>query len=178
MITIRRMQNSEIGRIAEIDRSQHVTKAYSVNRDGSLEPKDVDWHIPPWSMQGQHDHTVRAYIEGSQLILDCGGVLFGAFDGEPLVGFAIYRPDLSHNTAQFAYLYVSNNYRNQGIGSKLTQRVIHLAKEDGAKRLYVSATPSAPTVDFYRSHGFEVTQEIDQQLYELEPEDIHMDKTL
>jgi len=171
------MQNSEIGRIAEIDRSQHVTKAY-IYRDGSLEPKDVDWQIPPWFTEGEHEHTVQAYIKGSQLILDCGGVLFGAFDGETLVGFAIYRPNLSHNTAQLAYLYASNNFRNQGIGSKLTQRVIRLAKEDGAQRLYVSATPSAPTVDFYRSHGFEVTREIDQQLYELEPEDIHMDKML
>ena len=177
MITIRRMQNSEIGRISEVDRTQHVTKAY-VSKDGSLEPKDVDWKIQPWSTEGQHEHSIRAYIEGSQLILDCGGVLFGAFDGETLVGFAIYRPNLSHNTAQLAYLYASNNYRNQGIGSMLTERVISLAKENGAKRLYVSATPSAPTVDFYRSHGFEVTREINQQLYELEPEDIHMDKPL
>lgn len=171
------MQNSETGRIAEIDRSQHVTKAY-IYRKGSLELRDVDWNIPSWPADGEDDQNVRAIIEGSQRILDRGGTLFGAFDGETLVGFAIYRPNLSADTAQFAYLYVSKNYRNQGIGSLLTKKVIDLAKEDGARRLYVSATPSAPTVDFYRSHGFEVTRELDQRLYEREPDDIHMDKIL
>ena len=177
MMTIRRMQNSEIGRVAEIDRSQHVTKAYTY-RNGSLEQRDVDWQIPPWPADGENDQNVRAIIEDSQKMLDCDGTLFGAFDGEILVGFAIYRPNLSLNTAQLAHLYVSNNYRNQGIGSLLTKKVIALAKKDGAKRLYVSATPSAPSVDFYRSQGFEVTRKLDQRLYELEPEDIHIDKKL
>ena len=44
----------------------------------------------------------------------------------------------------------------------------------GARRLYVSATPSGPTVEFYRSHGFEPTDEPDEALFALEPDDIHM----
>jgi len=38
----------------------------------------------------------------------------------------------------------------------------------------VSATPSGPTVDFYRSRGFEPTDEPDPALFALEPDDIHM----
>jgi ribosomal protein S18 acetylase RimI-like enzyme len=171
------MQNSEIDRIAEIDRSEHVPKAY-VYKDGSLEPRDVDWQIPRWSTEGDHDHTVQARIDESQLVLDRGGVLLGSFDGETLVGFAIYRPHLSQDTAQLAELHISNGYRRQGIGSSFTNQVIELAKADGAKRLYVSSSPSTSTVLFYMSHGFELAQEVNQELYELEPDDIHMIKTL
>jgi ribosomal protein S18 acetylase RimI-like enzyme len=171
------MQNSEIERIAEIDRSERVTEAY-VCKDGSLEQKGVDWDIPRWSIEGDHDHTVQAVIEGSQLVLDCGGVLLGAFDGEMLIGFAIYRPNLSQDTAQLAFLYTSNGYRRQGIGSLFTKEVIALAKADGAKKLYVSATPSTSTVHFYMKHGFELAEEVNPELYELEPEDIHMIRIL
>ena len=177
MIRMRRMQNSEIERIAEIDRSEHVTKAYAC-KDGSLEPRDVDWQIPRWSTQGDHDHTVQARVDESRLVLDRGGVLLGAFDGETLVGFAIYRPNLSEDTAQFAMLHISNGYRRQGIGSLFTSEVIKLAKADGAKKLYVSSSPSASTVHFYMNHGFELAQEVNPELYELEPEDIHMTKIL
>ena len=170
------MRNSEIERIAEIDRSEHVTKTY-VNENGSLEPKDVDWRIPPWSTDGQHEHSVRTRIEEWRPLLD-HGVMFGAFDDKALVGFVIYRPNLSQDTAQLAVLYVSNNYRSQGIGALLTDKATELARADGAKKLYVSSTPTAPTVHFYMGQGFDLTQEINRQLYELEPDDIHMIKTL
>ena len=44
--------------------------------------------------------------------------------------------------------------------------------------MYVSAVPSESAVGFYRSQGFTPTQEVDEELYALEPEDIHMTKTL
>lgn len=177
MITIRHMQNFEIERIAEIDRTEHVPKAYAY-KDGSLVLKDVDWHIPPWSTEGDHGHTVQAMLNGARKALDRGGVLLGAFDGETFVGFAIYRPNLSPDTAQLAFLYTSNGFRRRGIGSLFIDEVIALAQADGAKNLYVSATPSVSTVHFYMKHGFELAEEVNRELYELEPEDIHMVKIL
>ncbi len=177
MIAIRRMQNPEIERIAEIDRSEHITKTY-VNNDGSLEARDVDWQVPPWSRDGQHEHSIRARIEEWRPLLEGGCAMFGAFDDGNLVGFVIYCPNLSKDTAQLAALYVSKNYRKQGVGALLTDKVKQLAKADGAKKLYVSATPTAPTVHFYMDQGFELTREINQWLYELEPDDIHMIKIL
>jgi len=52
------------------------------------------------------------------------------------------------------------------------------AKELGAKRLYISATPSENTVNFYRYLGCVVTGEIDQELFDLEPDDIHLEYTI
>ena len=177
MIAIRRMQDPEIERIAEIDRSEHITKNY-IYKNGSLEPRDVDVRALPWSTDGRGEHSVRARIEEWRPLLDDGGLMFGAFDDEALVGFVIYCPNLSKDTAQLEALHVSKNYRGQGRGAQLTDKVTQLARADGAKKLYVSSTPTVPTVHFYMGQGFDLTQEINRRLYELEPDDIHMIKTL
>ena len=50
--------------------------------------------------------------------------------------------------------------------------------EMGAKGMYVSSSPSANTVAFYKSQGFELAKEVNKELYDLELEDIHMIKIL
>lgn len=49
------------------------------------------------------------------------------------------------------------------------------AKELGAKKLYISATPSKNTVDFYMHLGCKLASEINTDLYQLEPYDIHLE---
>jgi GNAT superfamily N-acetyltransferase len=188
MIALRRMQIAELEHIAEIDRSEHVTKIY-VNRDGTLIRKDVDWPIPRWSPAGPpqqalpkkinpQKHTVPAKVKAWRPILENGGAMVGAFADKTLVGFVIYLPTLSPDTAQIEALNVSKDYRGRGIGTLLVDKAVQLAKADGVKKLYVSSVPTAPTVDFYVNKGFELAEEVNQKLYELEPEDIHMIKIL
>jgi ribosomal protein S18 acetylase RimI-like enzyme len=167
------MKNSEIERIGEIDCSEHVT-SYYVHKGGKLGRRDVDWHVSRWSKDDHPKHSVQSRIRAWKPMLDNGGTMLGVFEQDKLVGFAIYRPDLSEDTAQLAVLYVSNGYRGRGTGIALTKEVIKLALADGAEKLYVSATPSVPTVSFYRSLGFELAEEVNKELFELEPEDIHM----
>ena len=168
-----RMKNSEISRIGEIDCSEHVT-SYYVHKGGKLERREVDWHVSRWSEDDHPEHSVRSRIKAWKPLLDNGGTMLGVFDKDTLVGFVIYRPDLTEDTAQLAVLYVSDGYRGRGIGAALTEEVIKMAIADGAKKLYVSATPSVSTVSFYRNLGFELAEEINKELFELEPEDIHM----
>jgi ribosomal protein S18 acetylase RimI-like enzyme len=104
--------------------------------------------------------------------------LLGAFDDAQLAGLAILRYHLSEDTAQLAFLHVSNGHRRKGAGNRLTEEVVRLARASGAKRLYVSSVPSESAVGFYRSHGFEPTRDVHPELFELEPEDIHMTKPL
>jgi hypothetical protein len=52
------------------------------------------------------------------------------------------------------------------------------ARREGARRVYVSATPSGSAVGFYRSQGFALTRDPVPELLALEPEDIHMIKEL
>ncbi len=173
MITIRHMASSELARIGEIDRSEHVTQEY-VHRDGRLSKRSVEITAPAWSRTGDYEDSLRGRIDAWQPILDRGGTLVGAFDAERLVGFAIYRPHLAEGVGNLSALYVSRDYRRRGVAAQLTGEVARLARTDGARRLYVSATPSAPTVEFYLGRGFAPTDEPNEELFRLEPDDIHM----
>lgn len=53
-----------------------------------------------------------------------------------------------------------------------------LARADGAERIYVSATPTRGTVDFYRSNDFVVVATPNERLFAMEPHDIHMDRAV
>jgi len=48
----------------------------------------------------------------------------------------------------------------------------------GAKKLYISATPTKATVDFYRNEGAVIAKEIDSDLFKFEPLDIHLELDL
>ena len=56
--------------------------------------------------------------------------------------------------------------------------VVARAKELGAKKLYVSSTPSRHSVRFYHGQGFALTDSPDPELFALEPEDIQLVRTL
>lgn len=173
MITIRTMESCELDRIGEIDRSEEILQDYAF-QDGCLSLKDVHWSVPRWAQDGPSTHSVPSKIAAWQPWLADGGTMFGAFDGEALAGFAIYRPNLSPGMAQFAVLHISRPYRRQGIGASLAAKVIEAARRDGATRLYVSASPTRGTVEFYQSLGFRPTRDVNRELFELDPEDIHM----
>jgi ribosomal protein S18 acetylase RimI-like enzyme len=167
------MPASELARIAEIDRSEHVTRIYTY-RDGTLAWRAVDERVPTWHRSGGGEHSVQAHLAAWGPILDAGGTLVGAFDGGVLAGIAIYRPRLAEDMGNLAVLHVSRTARRQGVASRLTAEVARLARADGARRLYVSATPSDSAVGFYRSRGFAPTDAPDAAMFALEPEDIHM----
>ncbi len=127
LITIQRMPASELHRLGEIDRSEHVTSEY-VYRDGSLEARPIDIQVPGWSPTGDHEHSVPSRVGAWKPLLDRGGMLLGAFHGEALVGIAIYRPHLSAGTANLAVLHVSRGHRRKGVASRLTREVARLAR--------------------------------------------------
>lgn len=176
MIHIQQLPASDIARLAEIDRSERVRVGYTY-RDGVLQAREVDWHVPAWHT-GDGPHSLQAMVRFCTEDLETGGVLLGALDGEQLAGLAILRPPLDGRMAQLAFLHVSRPYRRQGIAARLVEETSRLARLEGARALYVSATESESAVGFYLSQGFQPTDTPDPVLYALEPEDIHMIKEL
>jgi GNAT superfamily N-acetyltransferase len=176
-IIIRPMDESELVKIAEIDRSEKVQVGYEA-REGRLIQIEVDWDVPTFRSEGVGEHTVAAQIGFCRGHLERGGGMLGAFDGERLAGIAVLTPEVRPRLAQLAYLHVSRGYRRQGIASRLVEEVIAQARREGAERLYVSATPSESAVGFYLEQGFAPVKEPLPELFELEPEDIHMVKFL
>jgi hypothetical protein len=48
------------------------------------------------------------------------------------------------------------------------------ARARGARFLYISATPSQSAIGFYLGHGSRLAPQVDEELFALEPEDIHL----
>jgi predicted N-acetyltransferase YhbS len=172
-IIFTRMGPEELERISELDRSEHVTLAYELE-DGELTQVDVDWQVPTWSTDNEGEHSLAAQLAFCRSHLEKGGVMFGAYRGDRLVGVAIVRPRLRDAMAQLAFLHVSRNFRRLGIARQLMEEACDIARSAGARRIYVSAVPTSSSVGFYLAQGCHLAEEVDPELYALEPDDIHM----
>ncbi|MEC0238914.1 GNAT family N-acetyltransferase [Paenibacillus dokdonensis] len=171
----RQMQVTESGLLRQIDRSETISKIYKMN-DGELEAVAAGHECPTWD----DAHTVEL-IERFEKEIAGGGFAYGAFDGETLAGFGVlghrFRGD-DLDQLQVDLMYVSRSYRRQGIGTRIMRELGREAKERGASYLYISSTETESAVNFYKSSGGEITNQVDEELFQLEPEDIHMLKKL
>jgi GNAT superfamily N-acetyltransferase len=175
-ITLREMKPGELNKLAAIDRSERVETHYLL-RNGQLITEDVDWNVPTFYMDGEGDHSLSHQIAFCESHLNAGGQMLGAFEGEVLAGIAVWTPNVRPAMAQLAYLHVSRAHRRLGIARRLLMAVEQAARDAGHETLYVSATPSGSAIGFYRSEGFAPTEPL-PELFEKEPEDIHMIKRL
>jgi len=170
---IRVLKTDDIERICEVDRTEHVTLEYTV-KQGALTPHAVDIRVPRWSDDPEHAFSYQVRVAAWRPVIEEGGIMLGALDGERLAGFAVLRYDLEDGMSELKALFVGYGYRRSGIGSQLTAEVIRRAKAHGSSRLYVSATPSESAVGFYLKWGFRLAQEVHPVLFAQEPDDIHM----
>jgi GNAT superfamily N-acetyltransferase len=173
----RRLGRHELGRVGEIDRTERIDAIY-VQRGTELDVREGDYSSPPWSVSGAGEHSVEALRVHLEDWVEAGASALGAFAGDRLVGIGVVVPRLRPGIAQLAFLYVTDGRRGRGIGSTLTASLERIAVEAGATRIVVSATPSLNTVDFYRSHGYVPTASPLPELLELEPDDVHLEKSL
>lgn len=176
-IDVRRLTRDELGRIAEIDRTERIDVLY-VQRGTHLEERRGEFSARAWLTDGEGEHSVAAQQTALEHYVEAGGTVLGAFAGARLVGVGVVVPHLRPGTAQLAFLHVSDGFRGRGIGNRLSDELESLAREAGDRTMVVSATPSLNTVRFYRGRGYEPTAEPLPELYELEPEDVHLEKRL
>jgi predicted N-acetyltransferase YhbS len=166
------LTRNEIHMIGQIDRSEVIEHIYYL-RDGNLvlEPEYYDMHgWPP----GEPDTLIPGFLE----CFDRGGSFWGAFEEDRLVGIAVLENKFigsARDTLQMKFLQISRDFRKQGLGRELFWLTAQKALELGAKKMYVSATPSENTVNFYMRLGCIPATEIDEELFQLEPEDIHLE---
>ncbi|WP_054956425.1 GNAT family N-acetyltransferase [Paenibacillus dakarensis] len=171
MIIIREMDAQEGKKISEIDRSEFIHHIY-VDKQGELQKIDNPHECPTWDGESMEYLIKRFTAE-----LEQGGKGFGAFDGERLVGFGVLghrERGLLKDHLQVDLMYVSRNYRRQGIGTLLMKELSEEARDRGASYLYISSTETESAVSFYTSNGGLLTEDKDPDLFELEPKDIHM----
>jgi len=172
VISSRILLREEIAQVWNIDRSEGVENIYRFeNGTLVLRPQHID--APGW--------PPGAAEKSTPILIDCfdrGGWFRGAFDDTELVGVVVLenkRIGKRKDQLQLMFLHVSRPYRNSGLGTQLFKNAKAAARNMGARQLYVSATPSENTVNFYLRLGCAVAAEHDPELFELEPEDIHLE---
>jgi N-acetylglutamate synthase-like GNAT family acetyltransferase len=173
----RTMSPDELPKLADIDRSERVYIKYTFQK-GKLTSEKVDWQVPSFFPEREGEHSLAEQIAFCKRHVQAGAILFGAFEDENLAAVAVLTPEVRPSMSHLAYLHVSHKYRRQGIASHLLQEMVKVARQGGASKMYVSATPSGSAVGFYLHHGFTPTTEPIPELLALEPEDIHMIKEL
>ncbi len=176
-IEYRRLASTDLSRIGEIDRTERIDRRY-VQHGTQLELRVGDWSSPPWDSEGDGEHSVAAQRAALERLAESGAIALGAFDADHLVGIGIVLLHVRPGIAQLAYLHISNGHRARGIGAQLSDELERIAGTGGDTSMVVSATPSLNTVRFYQRRGFQPMAEPLPELYELEPEDVHMEKRL
>ncbi len=172
MITGRELTRDEIDAVWTIDRSEVIDRVYRVEQ-GALVLEDQRHHLHGWP-EGEAEKATP----GLHSCFERGGWFYGMFEGEALVGVVILdsaRLGSTRDQLQLKFLYVDCAHRATGMGKRLFTLARDTARERGAKRLYISATPSENTIDFYRRRGCTLIAEPDAHLFALEPEDIHLE---
>jgi GNAT superfamily N-acetyltransferase len=168
----RRLGRGELDLLWTIDRAEVVERIYEL-RDGELVLRPDFFDIRGWP-PGDREKSEPAHLAS----FDRGGVFLAIFDGSRLAAAAVVdtkRLGPAGDLVQLSFLHVGREHRGRGLGVELFEAARAIAADLDAEGVYVSATPSEHTIDFYRRRGCRVTNAPDPELLALEPDDIHLE---
>jgi len=161
--------------LEHFNRYQEVTKVWRKCGDDYV--LEDECFIMNWSDEDK-SRSVNEFFANS---IRSGGCLFGAFDGEKMIGFSAINGKFIGKEKQYLRLdsmHVSHGYRHRGIGKRLFLFCMEAARKLGAPKLYVTVFSSQETVAFYRAMGCVYAEEVIPELFEAEPFDVHMEYVL
>lgn len=119
---------------------------------------------PPQSIIENDDLQVYVRNFGHEpddrcLVAECDGKIVGAVWSRIMHDYG----HISDDTPSLA-ISLYKEYRNQGIGTELLERMIALLRNDGYSQVSLSVQKANYAVGMYRKAGFEVLQETDEEL--------------
>lgn len=171
MIAYCELTRDELPRIWSIDRSELIARIYVV-KDGELVLEELNFEVPGWPPGEPERHAAEFEEQFAS-----GAWFMGAWDDDVLAGIAVLdrRPlESQQGAVQLSFLHVSRPYRGTGVGVELFERARREAALAGAPAMYISATESEHTVQFYFARGCRLNPNPDARLFDLEPRDIHL----
>jgi GNAT superfamily N-acetyltransferase len=176
----REMAPEEISRIGEVDRAESIAGSFVVTRDETGFGLKADFvafekpiPVPSWDESGV-EHRVnlwKPHLEG-------GGLLYGAFGADRLVGFVLLGPRRRDASAEVVALFVDNSYRQQGVGDAVMAWAENKARELEISALFVHSNPAESASRFYLKVGFEIVGLISKEIVRGLSGDITMAKRL
>ena len=171
-MTARKLRRDEIPQVWNIDRAEVIQRIYYL-ADGELALKPTCSDLKGWPLGEPEIYT--------PLLFECfdrGGWFYGLFEEAKLIAAVVLDCQWMGNERgqlQLKFLHVGSAFRNKGMGKALFSAAVSEAARRGAKKLYISATPSEHTVKFYIGLGCKLVDSPDPELLRLEPYDIHLE---
>lgn len=152
-------------------RRQEVVKCYR-KENGEWVIRD-DPFIDDWS---EEDYVFL--VECLKNTVKTGGVVYGAFCGGKLKGFASVEAELFGGEGKYLDLtsiHVSADMRGQGIGRELFLAAKKWAGLHGGKKLYISSHSAVETQAFYKAMGCTEAKVYSREHVEKEPFDCQLE---
>lgn len=174
-LVTRCLMRTELPALWTIDRRERVDEVYAVV-DGQLTLRREFYDTRGWP-EGEPESQAPLLLA----CFDRGGIFRGVFDGGRLVAASVLDSAPVADwplLRQMAFLHVSHDRRGLGLASMLYDRCMEDVHSLGGSGLYISATSTRRTVDFYRAKGARLAARPDRHLYGLEPDDIHLIRDL
>ncbi len=176
MIQYRNLHADELNRelLKDFIRHQKVEKCWR-KEDGQWLIRD-DPFTDDWT---EEDYETLIFCLKNTL--KTGGFVYGAFQGEKLKGFVSVEQEIfggRHRYLDLSSIHVSEDMRGQGIGAGLFRAAKEWAREQGGRKLYISAHSAVETQAFYRRMGCVEAEEYDHRHVEREPYDCQLEYRL
>lgn len=151
MIQYRELCANEINRelFKGFIRHQNVTKCWR-KEDGKWVIKDASF-VDDWT-----EAEYGILVDCLKNTVKTGGFVCAAFYNENLKGFVSVEQGLfggEQRYLELSSIHVSEDMRNKGIGAELFLAAKKWAKENGARKLYISAHPAVESQAFYKKMG-------------------------
>lgn len=169
----RELNIEEADRIAEIDATSFIKNAWRMNESsGEYELTEINW------TDEELPNGFEWHLEHFNNTIQNGGKAFGCFENNILVGYATLDAKVFGKKKRYVLLdqlFVSNAYRNKGIGRRLVAMCMEHAGLFGAEKIYLCAGSSENTIAFYKMLGCVKAEEINQILFDEDPNDIQLE---
>ena len=99
-------------------------------------------------------HDLMILDNPRKYILDTGGVIYLALDGQQVVASAAII-DEGHGTFELAKMAVQSEYQGRGISKMLIEKCLQAAREKGAARIILFSNHQLKTaLGLYEKYGF------------------------
>ena len=176
MIAYRNLQEQEINRSLFRAFIRHQVVDQCLRRENGVWVVRSDPFIDDWT-----EADYQTLIRCLRNTVHTGGFVLGAFSGGELKGFVSVERGLFGGENQYydlSSLHVSEDTRRNGIGKALFMAAAEWAREQGAKKLYISSHSAVESQAFYRAMGCVEAAAYHQKHVEEEPYDCQIEYVL
>ncbi|MCL2775011.1 MAG: GNAT family N-acetyltransferase [Oscillospiraceae bacterium] len=149
-MNIKKLNIDECELFSSIDRSEKIRAAWQINKD---RVRSLDFTYLDIEGYGFYATTC---IEILRKVINQGGIVYGAFEDNRIVGIASVLP-VSEKADGFSVLVsvdVSSEYRRKGIGHSLIDKCAEHSKSVNCSTMLVASNPYESTIKFFKSYGF------------------------